>query len=57
MREMTKPGVQLNINISSIILDRKHEFWPKSVSGKSSKDTHTCHISHYEIKSHRIQSI
>ena len=24
--EMTKPGVQLNVNVSSIILDQKHEF-------------------------------
>ena len=24
--EMTKPGVQLNINVSSIIQDQKHEF-------------------------------
>ena len=28
--ELTKPGVQLNINVSSIILDRKHEFRTKS---------------------------
>ena len=24
--EMTIPGVQLNVNVSSVILDRKHEF-------------------------------
>ena len=28
--EVTKPGVHLNINISSIILDQKHEFRSKS---------------------------
>ena len=30
--EITKPGVQLNINISSIMLDQKHEFWLKGTS-------------------------
>ena len=45
--EMTTPGVQLNINISSIILEQKHEFRTKSTSVVSLQRTLSKRTEHF----------